>query len=52
VVLTAAFGSRAATNSLERFSLRFSTNAPIVWQGATTNLPESFWIYKRIYGSG
>ena len=47
-LLTATFGSRAATNSLAKFSLRFSTNTSIVWQGATTSLPKSFWIYKRI----
>jgi hypothetical protein len=37
-----------STNSLERFSPRFSTNTEIQWQAPTNRLPKSFWIYKRL----
>lgn len=49
VILATAFSSLAdSTNSLERFSLHFSTNTEIIWAAPTNRLPNSFWIYKRL----
>ena len=48
-IFATAFSSLANfTNSPENFSPHFSTNAEIVWQAPTNNLPKGFWIYKRL----
>jgi hypothetical protein len=47
-LLATAFASPAATNMLEKFSPHLATNTPILWRAPMTNLPESFWIYKKL----
>ena len=48
-IFATAFSSLADfTNSPENFSPHFSTNAKIIWQAPTNNLPKGFWIYKRL----
>lgn len=37
-----------STNSLQRFSPKFSANTRIVWKAPTNQLPKTFWIYKRL----
>jgi hypothetical protein len=36
------------TNSPENFSPHFPTDAKILWQASTNNLPKGFWIYRRL----
>ena len=51
VILMAFFAtgfSSLGANSLEDISPHFSTNAEIVWNVPTNNLPKSFWIYKKV----
>lgn len=46
-ILATAFSSSAAPITLEDISPHLSTNAQIIWQAPTSNLPKSFWIYKK-----
>ena len=49
VLLAASYLFAAdATNSLQQFSPKFSTNTRIVWAAPTNQLPKTFWIYKRL----
>jgi len=47
LILAAVFSSHAAPITLEDISPHLSTNAQIIWQAPTNNLPQSFWIYKK-----
>ena len=47
-ILLTAFSSSAAPTTLEDFSPHLSTNAQIIWKVPTNNLPNSFWIYRRL----
>jgi hypothetical protein len=38
----------AAQLPLESFCPHFSTNMPIIWNAPMTNLPNSFWLYRRL----
>lgn len=48
VYFVAVFSSSADLIALEDISPHLSTNAPILWQAPTNNLPKSFWIYQRL----
>lgn len=37
-----------ASVGLENFCPHFSTNTQIIWNAPTNELPQSFWIYKRL----
>jgi hypothetical protein len=45
--ITSSFAGNA-TNSLQQFSPKFSTNTQIVWAAPTNQLPKTIWIYKRL----
>ncbi|MGH7991542.1 MAG: hypothetical protein ACREDS_15300, partial [Limisphaerales bacterium] len=47
IFLAAVFSSFAA-DTLENFCPHFSTNTEIIWQAPTNQLPNNFWIYKRL----
>jgi hypothetical protein len=47
-ILATAFSLAAAPITLEDISPHLSTNAQIVWQAPTNNLPKSFWTYKKV----
>lgn len=46
-ILATAYSPSAAPITLEDISPHLSTNAQIIWQAPTNNLPKSFWIYKK-----
>jgi hypothetical protein len=51
MILAMVFSSFADTSyasSPDKFTPQFSTNTAIIWQAPTNNLPQSFWIYKRL----
>src|SRR5208283_3399987 len=46
-ILVMIFSFRAAALTLEDICPHLSTNAQIIWQAPTNQLPKSFWIYKK-----
>ena len=52
-ILTALLGMAFSvfadtTNIYENFAPHFTTNTEILWKAPTNNLPQSFWIYRRL----
>lgn len=47
-IFSVAFSLQSAATPLENFCPHFSTNTPIIWQAPTNQLPNFFWIYKRL----
>jgi hypothetical protein len=48
LVLATVLSAPAARTTLEDIAPRFPTNAEIVWQATTNNLPQKLWVYKRM----
>jgi len=47
VILAAASSAPAGPATLEELNSHLFTNASIVWEAPTNNLPKTFWVYKR-----
>lgn len=47
VILASVFSTMADDDSIEDLTSHVFTNAVIVWQAPTKDLPHSFWIYQR-----
>src|SRR5208283_2277701 len=46
-ILAMLFSFRAVALTLEDICPHLSTNAQIIWQAPTNQLPKSFWIYRK-----
>jgi hypothetical protein len=47
-ILGAVLSASAESRALEEISSHMFTNAAIVWQAPTNQLPKSIWVYRRI----
>ncbi|HXC98860.1 MAG TPA: hypothetical protein VN048_05930 [Verrucomicrobiae bacterium] len=47
LIFAGAASVSAGPATLEELNSHLFTNAPIVWEAPTNNLPKAFWIYKR-----
>ena len=47
-ILATAFSALAAPPTWQELSSHLFTNAVIVWQAPTNNLPKSLWVYQRL----